>query len=120
MNIMENKKLMLILKWGIYIDVPITFITLFSLYTEYISLTGTILLLIFIVFYTHLKVISSKIMCKNCGKNIIQLPASPVRYIWVLIRYRERPDSYLWVHRESESPFCHTTEAEPEDNEVGN
>jgi len=114
---MENAKLMLMLKWGIYIDVPITFITLFFSYTEYIALTGMILFLIFYVFYLHVKSISKKIMCKNCGKGVIQLPLSPIHYLWVLIRYREWTDAYVWVHRRSESPFCHSTIAEPDEVE---
>jgi hypothetical protein len=111
---MENTKLMLILKWAIYIDVPISFITLFFLYTEYVSLGGMILLLIFSVFYLHLKVTSKKIMCKNCGKKVIQLPISPIRFLWELIKTRQLPDPYFWVHRQSESSFCHSTIAEPD------
>ena len=106
--------MMLILKWAIYIDVPIIFITLFFAYTEYIALTGMILLSIFYVFYLRLKFISKKITCKNCGKRVIHLPVSPIWYLWVLIRYRERPDPYVWVHRKSDSSFCHTTIAEPD------
>ena len=111
---MEKIKLMAILKWAIYIDVPITFITLFFSYTAYIALTGVILLLIFYAFYLHLKATGKKIMCKNCGKRVIHLPVSPIWYLWVLIRYWERPDPYVWVHRRSESTFCRTTAAEPE------
>ena len=111
---MENTKLMLILKWAIYIDVPTTFITLFFAYTEYIALTGTILLFIFYVFYLRLKFISKKITCKNCGKRVIQLPVSPIHFLWELIKTRQLPVPYFWVHRQSESPFCHSTIAEPD------
>ena len=112
---MERIKWMFIEKWGIYTLIMIALIGLFMpFYAEYIFFGGIFALLGISEIYLISKNKSPKIICRYCGKSLILLPISPIHFLWELIKTRQIPDVYFWVHRQSESPYCHTTTAEPE------
>ncbi len=111
---MERIKWMFIEKWSMYIMIMIAIVGLFFQSSGDIFFGGIYASLFIAVLYVKTKGKSPKIICRYCGKSLILLPISPIHFLWELIKTRQIPDVYFWVHRQSESPYCHTTTAEPE------
>ena len=113
------KKWLFIVKWLMYVDVVVIGLSIFS---EYDRLPGYVFVYSFILLFVILEVYiiiksrskSKKIVCTYCRQEIIQLPISPVTFIYRLIKFRHIPDKYIWAHFRSESIYCQTTRAEPE------
>lgn len=116
----ENIKIwMIIIKWGLYVDVILMGLGMFSVYDKvpgYIFAYSLLAFVMILVLYLILKdkSKSSKIVCIHCGRPIIQIPISPIAFFYGILTNKEIPDKYIWVHYESNSIMCYMTRAEPE------
>ena len=119
----KTKKWLLIAKLAMYADIIIFVPAIFSVYgsmSPYVFIYGIAVVAIIYGIYMNIKgrAQNKKIICRFCGEEIIQMPKEPLHYLYELVKYRKKPDAYVWVHRHAGSIYCQTTKAEPENNEV--